>query len=364
MTLDHDTERLTPREQEVLALASRGLSNDEIAAELDLSHNAVRFHLKRVHAKLDTGGDRSILARFRGWLSGAAFLGMAKSGVAPVVAVGVATAGLAGAAVAFYPGGSDGAAAAPTLDADGRYPNGCPAVRNPQPGLETLADFARSYQLALDELRALNPGLPDGPLPADAEIHLPYQPDSGCGEAQATPAGSVPSRGGTPTGSDVEAPGAHAEAQLTPAGTAPSPGGTPAGTDVATELGFAFEVTSSGASALASPDGSRGICFGVYWSGAVADPSSVETPGAGGPPTSVDLEGTNGADLRPFKLVVDGVDRRSELTWFVAPDHEHAEACLATEAIAVGQHEAAVLFEDLASGAERELSRWSFEVVP
>jgi DNA-binding NarL/FixJ family response regulator len=45
-------EDLTPREVEVLTLIARGLSNDEIAGELTVSHATVKTHVKRVLAKL------------------------------------------------------------------------------------------------------------------------------------------------------------------------------------------------------------------------------------------------------------------------------------------------------------------------
>jgi DNA-binding NarL/FixJ family response regulator len=48
-------QRLTPREREVALLAARGLTNRQIAAELNLSVNTVSNHLKRVYAKLDVG---------------------------------------------------------------------------------------------------------------------------------------------------------------------------------------------------------------------------------------------------------------------------------------------------------------------
>jgi DNA-binding CsgD family transcriptional regulator len=206
MTLDHDTEHLTPRERDVLALATRGLRNEEIAAELGLTENAVRFHLKRLHAKLDTGGDRKALSGFRGWLSGGAFLfGGNAVAAMPIIGLGVLGLGLAGAAVLFYPGdGNSASYGEVTPDAQGFYPNGCPAVMSPQIGLETLDDFSRSYGIARDDLRARNPGLSDvGPLPADAEVHLPYRPNTGCGQAQATPAGTTPFPGGTPAGGAV-----------------------------------------------------------------------------------------------------------------------------------------------------------------
>jgi DNA-binding NarL/FixJ family response regulator len=45
-------ERLTPREQDVLELASRGSSNREIAAALGISEHTVKFHLASVYGKL------------------------------------------------------------------------------------------------------------------------------------------------------------------------------------------------------------------------------------------------------------------------------------------------------------------------
>ena len=46
-------ERLTPREQEVLALVARGHSNAEIADILVLSEGTVKTHVKRIFGKLD-----------------------------------------------------------------------------------------------------------------------------------------------------------------------------------------------------------------------------------------------------------------------------------------------------------------------
>ena len=46
-------DRLSPREQEVLALLTRGRSNEEIAAELALSKHTVRRHVSNILTKLD-----------------------------------------------------------------------------------------------------------------------------------------------------------------------------------------------------------------------------------------------------------------------------------------------------------------------
>jgi len=43
---------LTPREREVLALVARGLSNNDIAAELVISEHTAKTHVKRVTTKL------------------------------------------------------------------------------------------------------------------------------------------------------------------------------------------------------------------------------------------------------------------------------------------------------------------------
>ena len=45
---------LTPREREVLGLVVRGLSNKQIAAELDLRPGTNRIHVSNILAKLGT----------------------------------------------------------------------------------------------------------------------------------------------------------------------------------------------------------------------------------------------------------------------------------------------------------------------
>lgn len=43
---------LSPRETEVLKMASRGLTNRQVAARLDVTVHAVKFHLAAVYRKL------------------------------------------------------------------------------------------------------------------------------------------------------------------------------------------------------------------------------------------------------------------------------------------------------------------------
>lgn len=64
-----DFEPLTKRELEVLRLAARGMSNKEIAAELDLSARTVQVHLGRVFRKLRVASrtEAVIHGLRRGW---------------------------------------------------------------------------------------------------------------------------------------------------------------------------------------------------------------------------------------------------------------------------------------------------------
>jgi DNA-binding CsgD family transcriptional regulator len=43
---------LTPREIEILEMAARGLTNDEMAKQLEISVHGVKFHLASIYRKL------------------------------------------------------------------------------------------------------------------------------------------------------------------------------------------------------------------------------------------------------------------------------------------------------------------------
>jgi DNA-binding CsgD family transcriptional regulator len=46
---------LTPREVEALAMASQGLTNGQVAAQMNVTVHAVKFHLAAVYRKLGVG---------------------------------------------------------------------------------------------------------------------------------------------------------------------------------------------------------------------------------------------------------------------------------------------------------------------
>ncbi len=64
-------EDLTEREREVLEWVSRGASNREIAAALDISENTVKFHMKNILDKLHLRNRAEVVAYAarQGWLS-------------------------------------------------------------------------------------------------------------------------------------------------------------------------------------------------------------------------------------------------------------------------------------------------------
>ena len=66
-----EEERLSGREQEILLLAARGLSNREIAAKLHISEATVKRHLANVYEKMGVGsrGEASQKALSEGWIT-------------------------------------------------------------------------------------------------------------------------------------------------------------------------------------------------------------------------------------------------------------------------------------------------------
>jgi DNA-binding NarL/FixJ family response regulator len=55
---------LSPRESEVLDLASLGLTNPQIAARLDVTVHAVKFHLAAVYRKLGVANRTEAVVRW------------------------------------------------------------------------------------------------------------------------------------------------------------------------------------------------------------------------------------------------------------------------------------------------------------
>ena len=58
-----DPDRLTDRELEVLALVTQGLRNKEIAAELGISENTAKYHLRNILEKLHAQSRTEVAAR-------------------------------------------------------------------------------------------------------------------------------------------------------------------------------------------------------------------------------------------------------------------------------------------------------------
>lgn len=57
-------DQLSPRESEVLGLASLGLTNPQIAARMHLSVHAVKFHLAGVYRKLGAANRTEAVVRY------------------------------------------------------------------------------------------------------------------------------------------------------------------------------------------------------------------------------------------------------------------------------------------------------------
>jgi DNA-binding NarL/FixJ family response regulator len=61
----NEATKLTPREEEVLTLLSKGFVSKEIAAKLGVTYETVRDHLKRIYEKLHVHSRGEAVARFK-----------------------------------------------------------------------------------------------------------------------------------------------------------------------------------------------------------------------------------------------------------------------------------------------------------
>jgi DNA-binding CsgD family transcriptional regulator len=156
-TADGARAGLTPREQRVLDLANSGRTNQQIAAELGISKNAVRYHLKELHSKLETGGQREELRAPRWRRLVGSFFALALGKAGPAMSFGILGGTLALAAAGAYVAypGSNSLAQTPGA-VDGFYPNGCSERYNPS-GTQNLDEFAAMLRVDPSTLRALNP---------------------------------------------------------------------------------------------------------------------------------------------------------------------------------------------------------------
>lgn len=59
-----DNLNLTPREKEIAALLLQGLTIKQIAVELDIAFDTVKYHMKNLYKKLSIGGRPELFARF------------------------------------------------------------------------------------------------------------------------------------------------------------------------------------------------------------------------------------------------------------------------------------------------------------
>ncbi|MEX0781622.1 MAG: helix-turn-helix transcriptional regulator [Dehalococcoidia bacterium] len=184
-----DLDELTAREREIFALAASGVANADIADELGITENAVRYHLKEIHSKLETGGQRSFLRwhRLRALVPSGLLGSRAASAVATSTVFGVAGV-LAVGAVLARPGDEE--------DATG--PDDCPTAYGSWPG-STFEDFASIGQKPVEEIRALNPGLTEAELAAGSvEVNVGERENAQCVELVPTTPAEATTVGGTP----------------------------------------------------------------------------------------------------------------------------------------------------------------------
>jgi len=62
---DHsETEKLSPREMEILALVAKGRANKEIGSQLNITSGTVRIHLSHIYEKLHVRCRTEAAAKF------------------------------------------------------------------------------------------------------------------------------------------------------------------------------------------------------------------------------------------------------------------------------------------------------------
>jgi len=66
--------KLTPRGEQILELAERGLSNDQIASELNLSEHTIKIHFNRIFKRLGVHNRLSAVHKWRGQIPNAALI--------------------------------------------------------------------------------------------------------------------------------------------------------------------------------------------------------------------------------------------------------------------------------------------------
>ena len=65
MSLQTDRPFLSPREAQVLRICSRGLSNQQIGSELDVTEGTVKGHLVHIYRKLNVRSRTGAVAKAR-----------------------------------------------------------------------------------------------------------------------------------------------------------------------------------------------------------------------------------------------------------------------------------------------------------
>ena len=193
LTPDVTDAALTGRERDVLRLVNEGLTNSQVAGRLGITRDAVRYHLKELHSKLETGSERealrsSRLPRLLSWIG--VGLGVARTEVVATVALGAVALAGAGAAYIVWDRTDTPVATEAIRPCNANDTGPCLITVNSGSfaGYNvTLADLAHASQTSEAELRRLNPGLGPGVITAGYEIVLPVAAGSGVQMLQPTP---------------------------------------------------------------------------------------------------------------------------------------------------------------------------------